>query len=241
MIYSGTYPATGPGGEPTGARSSPSGPKGPSVSATVKSGINTLAKSKAVQAMLTLGRYWIDSMDAVHKAFWIARATEETSRCRDGTWQVVSGYDLFLKTNMSALVAGEPMVNYPQDFLENPAEFLSYQEVSSVTGKVKIYAGLLFIPPAGNFVEWFPAAIHPKHVNETNPLKFTRIIGKVIPSVLPWDPTPPTDSVFLPLPWPVQAGDTVGFYTYNRRGSRTGQPRWLAERWGGSVVKRIAV
>ena len=194
--------------------------------------------TKSNQAMLALGRYWEDVMSDLHKNYWITRATEAVSRCRDGTNQTVTGYGLFMKSNMAALVLKQTQINYPEDELINSDEGTVYLTVLAETNKVEIYAATRFGDETDWFIEYFISAIHPHHVEGKDPLKFTTLIGKVIPSDVPYHPEPPFESVWLPLPWDVNVGDVVGFYEYKRMGSRNGAPAWIGAR-NQTIVKKM--
>ena len=240
MIYAGTMPARTPGEEGYNVVNMGDTGKGKWGRSFVKGHKSPGFLTRSNQAMLALGRYWEDAMPQGDKDYWIARATQTTFRCRDGNIKSVTGYSLFLKSNMAALVRKDVLVRLPELELMNGPPYFLPDEVAATTNQLRVWCSLWIILPEGHFIEYFVSAIHPHHVDGGQPMKFTQLIGKVIPSIFPVYPFPHPDPKYLSLPWDVNVGDKIGFHVNSRIGSRTGDPLWRADAWTPKITEIVA-
>ena len=241
MIYSGTLPARTPGetgynvvnvgntGKGKVARSYAQGHKSPGF------------LSDPNQAMLTIGRYWKDAMPTADKDYWKARANEDTFRTRSFSSKTVTGYTLFMMSNLAALVLNKELVKIPPALENFLPILLELDSVEADANRLKAWSWVVKDPASEARIEFMVSAIHPHHVNATKPKKFTELIGRIISHEFLDFEEGPGDPFYLDLPWDIKPGDEVGFYAVVRFGSQTGWPLWRGETYFSSVQKLIAV
>ena len=228
MIYKGTMPARTPGQEGYNVVDMGNTGRGKWGRSLVKGHKSPGFTSKSNQVMLTLGRYWKSGMPEADKAYWVARAAETTFFCRDTSARTVTGYALFVMSNMAALVFGGGMVKVPELELGLDMAICLIHSISAATNQVKLGFHRVLDPPEGWFSEFFFAAVHPRHVKALPNLSFTQLFWKGVPDLVEYDEEEELVFTYLDLPWKVNVGDRVGLYVVERMGSQTGDILWRA-------------
>ncbi len=228
MIYSGSLPDRTPGQEGYNVVNMGDTGRGKWGRSFVKGHKSPGFLNKPAQAMLALGRYWTDHMAIPVYTFWEERSDVETFRCRDFVRKHVNPWALYLKSNVAALVVREEQINLPPwDLTFQPWSFW-LKEISAETNAAEIYSCAIVEPGFESNIDMFISVIHPYHLAGADPMKFTRLIGKVRARDFTDPADTPGDPFFLTLPWDVKVGQVVGYYVVMRWGSETGGPPWSA-------------
>ena len=202
-----------------------------------KGGTRSGARRRSAQAMLTLGRFWTDAMPGADKTWWEDRAAEEKFRVRSDSLKDVTGFSLFLMSNMAALVAGDELLGIAPATADTEIELLAIVAVAEDSNSGMIFDAFLGAFPPTWFMENFISVIKPVNMTDTDRLRSTEIIGKVIPNeewVFPMGPTIPQ---YLPLPFDVVSGDQVGFHVQKRYGGQAGTEAFRGEADEDSIVE----
>ena len=231
MIYAGTMPELDDLGNPVNGVNVGNTPRGTVFRNHTRKGKSSGMLRKPAMAMLACGRYWEDSMPALDKAWWVAYANGKTTLTRSTAYVPLSGYRLFLLSNMAALTFGKAMVKLPtvgdQIFIHE----LALDSIDSSTNLLKLYA--IQTKPTGSpvFLEWFISVIRPENVTDSNPIRSTKLFAKVLPIGEGVAPQPPAPPQYFLIPFKVDPGDKLGFHIQFRSGYKSGGQPWQGEPW----------
>lgn len=240
MIYAGTFPGRPTGDDQLNVVNCPNTGKGNWGRALVKSPKKGRSPRKPAEAMLALGRYWTGAMPGDDKAWWVARAAADLQRCRDGDLTQVTGYGLFLMSNIAGMTVGPGPVKIPPASGDVLLPVFTLDSVEASTRRLKVHLALLDTDPEDWFCQFFISAIRPGNVTQGDPLRNTELIGFVEPNENIVFPDPPTIPQYLYLPWAVKVGNVVGFHVALRFGDKAGVTDWWGETYPISITELVA-